>query len=50
MTSPIQEQLSTALSATYKIERELGRGAMALVYLATDHRGESWPMLTQTSV
>ncbi len=35
---PIEAQLAAALSGTYKIERELGRGAMALVYLATDHR------------
>jgi serine/threonine-protein kinase len=32
----VHEQLLTALSSTYRIERELGRGGMATVYLARD--------------
>jgi serine/threonine-protein kinase len=38
MSEPIEQQLAAVLAGTYKIERELGRGAMALVYLATDFR------------
>ena len=38
MNDTIEQQLAAVLAGTYKIERELGRGAMALVYLATDFR------------
>lgn len=34
------ERLSAALTARYRIERELGRGGMATVYLARDLRHE----------
>src|SRR6476661_4710584 len=34
----MQEQLSKALEDRYRIERELGRGGMATVYLAEDFR------------
>ena len=34
----MQEQLESALSSRYKLERELGRGGMATVYLAEDVR------------
>ncbi|MFI5242480.1 MAG: serine/threonine-protein kinase, partial [Gemmatimonadales bacterium] len=36
MTTPLFEALQAALGTQYKIERELGRGGMATVYLATD--------------
>ena len=35
-TSDVREQLQTALGAQYTLERELGRGGMATVYLAQD--------------
>ena len=35
---PLQQDLLAALSGTYAIERELGRGGMATVYLAQDIR------------
>ena len=35
MSTPL-ERLSAAIAARYEIERELGRGAMATVYLARD--------------
>jgi len=38
MNSAIEAQLAAVLQGTYRIERELGRGAMALVFLATDLR------------
>jgi serine/threonine protein kinase/Flp pilus assembly protein TadD len=34
----VQEQLESALAARYRLERELGRGGMATVYLAQDLR------------
>lgn len=36
----VTEQLRSALSDRYTIERELGRGGMAIVYLARDLRHE----------
>jgi serine/threonine protein kinase/Flp pilus assembly protein TadD len=39
MTLPL-DRLRTALSQTYTIDRELGRGGMATVYLAQDNRHE----------
>ena len=51
--SVVQEQLSTSLADRYRIERELGAGGMATVYLAHDLKHErkvaikvlagSWP-------
>ncbi len=38
--APPLERLKTALSQTYTIDRELGRGGMATVYLAQDNRHE----------
>ena len=32
----VLERLTTALADRYRIERELGRGGMAIVYLAHD--------------
>ena len=39
MRSDLLEQLRSALAGTYTLERELGRGAMATVYLANDSAG-----------
>ena len=36
MTTPLFDALQAALGTQYKLERELGRGGMATVYLATD--------------
>ncbi|HMA03965.1 MAG TPA: protein kinase [Gemmatimonadaceae bacterium] len=38
MTSPLLDRLQTVLGAQYKLVRELGRGGMATVYLATDQK------------
>jgi tRNA A-37 threonylcarbamoyl transferase component Bud32/Tfp pilus assembly protein PilF len=39
MTSPeIRERLEQSIGDRYKLDRELGRGGMAIVYLATDTR------------
>ena len=32
----LHDRLQSALSARYELDRELGRGGMAVVYLATD--------------
>ena len=36
MTDPVQDQLNTALSGRYRVERRIGEGGMATVYLADD--------------
>jgi len=36
VTASQQAQLGTALAGRYAVERELGRGGMATVYLADD--------------
>src|SRR3989441_847037 len=36
MNEPLQERLATALADRYEIERELGHGGMAIVFLARD--------------
>src|SRR5262245_43191790 len=41
----IAEQLSNALRDRYRIEREIGRGGMATVYLARDVRHERFVAL-----
>ena len=38
MASDLRARLQTALDERYTIERELGRGGMAIVFLATDLR------------
>jgi eukaryotic-like serine/threonine-protein kinase len=38
VTSPQMDQLQTVLGTQYKLQRELGRGGMATVYLATDQK------------
>lgn len=38
MTEPLAERLKAALSGRYAIERQLGQGAMAIVFLAQDVR------------
>ena len=37
---PIPERLTAALSDRYRLERELGAGGMATVYLAEAQRGD----------
>ena len=41
----IPKRLEAALADRYTIERELGRGGMAIVYLAQDLRHERWVAL-----
>ena len=38
MTTPLRDTLQQSLAGRYTIERELGRGGMATVYLAQDIR------------
>ena len=38
MTHPVADRLTAALADRYRIERELGQGGMATVYLAQDLR------------
>ena len=36
MTDPLRDQLQASFGAAYTIVREIGRGGMAMVYLARD--------------
>ena len=38
MATPLFDQLQASLGTQYKLQRELGRGGMATVYLATDQK------------
>ena len=38
MTEVLEERVKTALSSRYAIERQIGQGGMAIVYLARDLR------------
>jgi serine/threonine protein kinase len=41
MATDLRTQLQTALADRYTLERELGRGGMATVYLARDLKHDS---------
>ena len=47
MSDPIT-RLNAALSGRYTIERELGQGGMATVYLADDIKHERKPLIAPT--
>jgi tetratricopeptide (TPR) repeat protein len=45
LVSTVEPSFAEALSARYEIERELGRGGMATVYLARDLKHDRWVAL-----
>jgi serine/threonine-protein kinase len=44
LTTDVASRLVAALSDRYRIERELGAGGMATVYLAEDIQRDIWVM------